>query len=53
MLIPSPLVFLTIHWRDKQAFLLLRHQGKDTTLQVTRTTLIQAPQTMDTLEWKK
>ena len=48
-----PVVFLTIHWKGKQAFLLLRHQGKDTTLQVARTTLIPAPQTMDTLEWKK
>ena len=36
-----------------QAFLLLRRQGKDTTLQVARTTLIPSLQAMDTLEGKK
>lgn len=46
-------VFLTIHWKDMQASPLHRHQGKDTTLQVARTTLIPAPQTMGTLEWEK
>ena len=49
----SPRVFRTIHWKDTQASPLHRHQGKDTTLQVARTTLIPAPQTMGTLEWEK